>query len=214
MKYFLASLVLISFQSAHADFAIDDGKNLLKSVAISHPGVAFDTAFQCGEQTTEQANLTSCQVQCNNSYCESRCDDIHQDNPVKFTLTAAECTADGLWIFGDNNLKFEVTKTDYEAAGNYWIYAFLKNVGTWIQPDGVAVIEDAMPFMATYVENGKQRSIDINMIHGTLKFAGAQQGLSFELWVTNQLSGVQQILLFRIDMKKVFLQNRGLIVQY
>jgi hypothetical protein len=208
VKVLLFSL-LLPLQS-FALFQVVDKGEVLKGLSEWSPGQSY-SSLVCRESFAYQADMTTCQVKCFNSYCMSKCDRVHQPGAVRFQLTADECTESGFFVFGDNGLSIEVTKEQYEKDSNLWLMPFLQNIGHFIQPDGIVEMKNYSFRTADYIADGKKTTLRIALVMGEIKYPGAAAGLGFELWLAPSLAGPRQIVMFRLGHDDIFLQLRGLI---
>lgn len=216
-NHFVYFVFLTSFISlpSWSQFVIEDQNHIIEDLAQFNPGLNFSNQNMCGKKEAFKYSVKFCKFECS-VYCLSQCE--HPVNAVEnFNMTMDECTADRFFMFSDDtrSLNFEINKSDYESAGNYWYPQFLKNLNYFLLPSsGKIYLKMKFPNSGYYIsEEGRKKVISVHVIYGDIEFAPGTSLVSFELWVTNDLEPVRQILMFKVGMSDSFYQLRGFVTR-
>lgn len=197
----------------HAEIEISDPDGALAELRRvgGSRGLTFEQAFSCGDQAVFDSDLEFCEVLCNRLYCQKSCRAPDSRVEGRFRFFVEDCSADSVYIYGENNLNVRITKEEYEQGGSTWIIPLLKSLGHFIQPVSHIQLSRVFPGQFFLIENGQRKPLRAYRMFAYILYPGTNQSTPLEIILAPELNGVRQILVLSEGLNSDFLKLRGVV---
>lgn len=154
MRFWIWAFTVFLSQSVHA-IDIIDPHGELERLRDRLGAPSWESAIKCGERVTFYRTVIRCEAKCSAHMCVDTCTDAPPENRG-FDLQVEDCGPDHAAIYGSNNFAAEMSRTDFERSGT-WFVPLLQNFEHFRRPVTSIEIQSVFHRTVSIIENGKMR---------------------------------------------------------